>query len=142
MRARLQAERVPPPAAGPVDYMPPREMPSSGSMDYLRPRETPSARPAVAPVVSPMRTVAPAPTPAPAPVAASADTAADGKEDKGPYIIPAVNLLNPVPKSDGGPGENVAAMVRRLVSSPTRFTRDADALAALREQLADAIESP
>ena len=38
--------------------------------------------------------------------------------------------------------ENVAAMVRRLVSSPTRFTRDADALAALREQLADAIESP
>ena len=126
LRARLQAERVPPSAAGPVDYMPPREMPSSGSMDYLRPRETPSARPAGAPVVSPMRTVAPAPTPAPAPVAASADTAADGKEDKGPYIIPAVNLLNPVPKSDGGPGENVAAMAQRLIDTLKVFDVNAE----------------
>ena len=124
LRARLQAERVPS-AAGPVDYMPPRETPSSGATDYLRPRETPSVRPAGAPVVAPMRTVAPAPAPA-APVTASANAAADGKEDKGPYIIPATNLLSPVPKSDGGPGENVAAMAQRLIDTLKVFDVNAE----------------
>ena len=126
LRARLQAERVPPPAAGPVDYMPPRETPSSGATDYLRPRETPSARPAGTPAVVPMRTVAPAPAPAPAPVAVSVNAAADGKEDKGPYIIPAVTLLNPVPKSNGGPGENVAAMAQRLIDTLKVFDVNAE----------------
>ena len=36
--------------------------------------------------------------------------------------------------------ERVASIVRRHVVSITKFTRNADALAALREQLADAIE--
>ena len=35
--------------------------------------------------------------------------------------------------------EKTAAMVRQYVRSPTQFTRDAAALSALREQLADAI---
>ena len=37
--------------------------------------------------------------------------------------------------------EKVAAMVRRVVASPTKFTRDAAVLATLRERLADAIEN-
>ena len=37
--------------------------------------------------------------------------------------------------------EKAAAMVRQYIHSPTQFTRDAAALAALREQLADVIDS-
>ena len=37
--------------------------------------------------------------------------------------------------------ERVAEMVRQVVRSPTKFTRDADALAALRDRLAEAIEA-
>ena len=127
LRARLQAEREPL-TAGPVDYMPPRETPSSGPVDYLRPRETPSARPAGAPAVTPMRTVAPPP---PAPTATNATlptTAPDAeeKEDKGPYIIPDTNLLNPVPKQDSGPGENVSAMAQRLIDTLKVFDVNAE----------------
>ncbi len=113
LRARLKAEREAP-AAGPVDYMPPRD--------------TPAARPA-APVVTPVRTVAqppaPAPAPAPAPVPATAP-AAEQQEDKGPYLIPATNLLNPVPKAEGGPGENVAAMAQRLIDTLKVFDVNAE----------------
>ena len=122
LRARLQAERSTP-ATIPVDYLPPRETPSSGTVDYLRPRETPSARTATTPSVTPVRTVMPAPAPAPVP----ADTSdAGSEEDKGPYIIPATDLLNPVPKSDGGPGENVAAMAQRLIDTLKVFDVNAE----------------
>lgn len=131
LRARLQAEREPL-TAGPVDYMPPRDDPSSGPVDYLRPREAPSTRPASTPAVAPMRTVAPPPAPAPASVAASttlpvnATSTEEKEEDKGPYIIPATDLLNPVQKQDNGPGENVAAMAQRLIDTLKVFDVNAE----------------
>ncbi|MBR0504496.1 MAG: DNA translocase FtsK 4TM domain-containing protein, partial [Kiritimatiellae bacterium] len=90
LRARLKAERD-----APVDYLPPRE--------------TPAPRPAAVPV----RTAAvpqPVPAPASAEPAAANMPAAEVRADKGPYIVPATDLLNAVQKSEGGPGENVAAM--------------------------------
>ena len=111
IRARLKAER---------------EQPADGPVDYLRPRETPVAQPSVPPV----RTVAPqTPPPVPATAASAASAPApenDAPVDKGPYIVPSTDLLNPVPKHDGGPGENVAAMAQRLIDTLKVFDVNAE----------------
>ncbi|MBO7685604.1 MAG: DNA translocase FtsK, partial [Kiritimatiellae bacterium] len=51
---------------------------------------------------------------------------AEGKYDKGPYGVPTTSLLNPVPKSDGGPGENVSAMAQRLIDTLKVFDVNAE----------------
>ena len=117
IRARLKAER---------------EASANGPIDFFPPRETPAARPATAPAITPVRTVAPQPpqpppTPAatPAPAAATAPEG-DAPADKGPYIVPSTDLLNPVPKREGGPGENVAAMAQRLIDTLKVFDVNAE----------------
>ena len=55
----------------------------------------------------------------------------DGEEDY-EYLVMAEERIG---------REKTAAMVRQYVRSPTQFTRDAASLAALRDQLADAITS-
>ena len=113
LRARLKAER---------------ETPAEGPVDYLRPRETPIART----TVPPARTVAVKTPPPPAPAASAAPAAPvpapedDVREDKGPYIVPSTDLLNPVPKQEGGPGENVAAMAQRLIDTLKVFDVNAE----------------
>ena len=50
----------------------------------------------------------------------------DAPADKGPYIVPSTDLLNPVPKQEGGPGENVAAMAQRLIDTLKVFDVNAE----------------
>lgn len=111
LRARLKAER---------------EQPADAPVDYLRPRETPVART----TIPPARTVAPqTPPPVPAtavPAASAPAPEGDAPEDKGPYIVPSTDLLNPVPKHEGGPGENVAAMAQRLIDTLKVFDVNAE----------------
>ena len=117
IRARLKAER---------------EASANGPIDFFPPRETPAARPATAPAITPVRTVAPQPPPPPpTPAATPAPAAATAPEgdvpaDKGPYIVPSTDLLNPVPKHEGGPGENVAAMAQRLIDTLKVFDVNAE----------------
>ena len=113
LRARLKADRDAS-ARGPVDYFPARETPSSPAVAPMRPATPPPP---------------PAPTPAPAAPtvqAAPATPEADAPADKGPYIIPATDLLNPVQKTQGGPGENVAAMAQRLIDTLKVFDVNAE----------------
>ncbi len=108
-----------------------REAPQPGPVDYMPPRETPATKPVAAPTPSPAPTPAPAPMPAPAPATKTAAVetkaeVAEEEEDKGPYIIPSTNLLNPVPKAQGGPGEDVGAMAQRLIDTLKVFDVNAE----------------
>ena len=108
-----------------------RETPQPGPVDYMPPRETPTIKPVTAPTPAPAAMPAPIPAPMPtaAPVTAPAETkveVAEEEEDKGPYIIPSTDLLNPVPKAEGGPGEDVGAMAQRLIDTLKVFDVNAE----------------
>ncbi len=97
-----------------------RRMDESMSQDFLPARESPSVPPRPADVTVP-QPLAAKPL---QPVAASrqeqvaVQTAVEPEvEDKGPYILPPVTLLNEVPPKQGGPGEDIEAMAQRLVDT-------------------------
>ena len=111
LRERMRADLLTPPSAGgTVDWMPARESPAP----------SPVPAPTPAPAVRPVRTVN---TPAqPQPAAPTVETAppspaAEAVEDKGPYILPPVSLLNDVPPKSAGGDENPEAMAQRLVDT-------------------------
>ena len=84
-----------------------------------------------APIKPAQEEPAPKPQPKPAPVPTpatpvSAEQTKSEMEDKGPYILPPVELLNPVPQKDGGPGENVSAMAQRLIDTLKVFDVNAE----------------
>ena len=78
-----------------------------------------------------------APTPAPMKVPASRTPAAKAEDeappDKGPYVLPAVNLLNPVPESTADHG-NVEAIGAKLIETLNIYKIDA--------KLIDAVQGP
>jgi len=127
LRERMKAELLPPPnAGGIVDWMPARESPAPSPAPAPTPAPAPSVAavripaPAPAPAVRPVRTVnTPAqPQPAaPAVETAPAAPAAEAVEDKGPYVLPPVSLLNDVPPKSAGSDENPEAMAQRLIDT-------------------------
>ena len=96
-----------------------RRMQEAASRDFFPAREDIAApKPAPKPAVPSH----PAPTVPAKPVSANrpeqeALQAAVVMEDKGPYVLPPVTLLNEVPPKQGGPGEDVEAMAQRLVDT-------------------------
>ncbi len=100
-----------------------REAASQSTVDFMPPREVPSA-PAPAPA-APKPTMAPVRT-AQRPAEPAQETTVAEVEDKGPYLLPSTEMLNPVPKSDGGPGENVSAMAQRLIDTLKVFDVNAE----------------
>ena len=69
---------------------------------------------------------APAPTPAPAPASAPRTETSDETplEDKGPYILPSLSLLNPLKKSSADHGD-VGEMTQKLIDTLKLFGVDA-----------------
>ena len=91
-----------------------RRMHEAASRDFFPAREAvPASKPAPAPQPVPQPAV-PAPAPDLAPVQAAV---AEEPEDKGPYVLPPVTLLNEVPPKQGGPGEDIESMAQRLVDT-------------------------
>lgn len=103
---------------GPVDFFPARETPAARPPAPVQPPPPPAPAtrqftpPPPPPVVRPA-----APAPQPVAVQQPAPAVAEVEEDKGPYLLPSTDLLNPPPPKDGGPGENVDAMAQRLIDT-------------------------
>ena len=101
-----------------------RRMQEAASRDFFPAREddAPSApaQPAPQPIVparsAPAAPAKPAPVAPPAAPAVQAPVVAE-PEDKGPYVLPPVTLLNEVPPKQGGPGEDIEATAQRLVDT-------------------------
>ena len=112
-----------------TDWLPPREEPAPAAppppapIIQDRPSDpTPVPRPTPAPVVRPVRTVAQTPVQQPLATAAQAAPAPalpdePEAEDKGPYMLPPVTLLNEVPPRGAGSGEDPATMAANLVDT-------------------------
>ena len=101
-----------------------RRMQEAATRDFFPAREdiAPSApaQPAPQPIVparsAPAAPAKPVPVAPPAAPAVQAPVVAE-PEDKGPYVLPPVTLLNEVPPKQGGPGEDIEAMGQRLVDT-------------------------
>ena len=84
--------------------------------------------PPAPPVRPPIPAAGPVPatrSPAPAAVAANSQTVAGETEDKGPYILPSLSLLNPLSKSTADHSD-VGEMSRRLIDTLKIFGVDAE----------------
>lgn len=108
-QAKLEAQRRMQQAAH--DFFPARE-----DISAPAPQPAPASPQPAAPAAP--RPAAPAKTLSvsrPEPAAILSDDAEP--EDKGPYVLPPVTLLNEVPPKQGGPGEDIEAMAQRLVDT-------------------------
>ena len=104
---------MPPPAPGPEAVVP-------SARTAVPAPVIPAPEPTPAPVVLPVRSVASAPqvpVATPAPEAAARPPEEPAVEDKGPYVLPPVTLLNEVPPRASGAGEDPAAMAQRLIDT-------------------------
>ena len=106
-QAKLDAQRRMREAAA-ADFFPAREAIAAPPPPPVQAPETPPAP--AAPLIRP------APPSRIDPAATDAAPAAE-VEDKGPYVLPPISLLNEVPPKQEGPGEDVAAMAQRLVDT-------------------------
>ena len=91
------------------------------AIERLRADELPLSEPVpLAPPPEPEPLPAPAPKPAPKlrtkPVAASAESAPEEADDKGPYVLPPVELLNPLKPSTADHGD-IEEMSQKLVDT-------------------------
>ena len=122
IRERMMTELTPPPGAGgTVDWMPARGEAApqvSAGVPSIPAAPAAPAAPAMRPVRTVNAPVVQQPS-APAPQAAQATAApvAEAPEDKGPYVLPPVSLLNEVPPKSAGGDENPDAMAQRLVDT-------------------------
>ena len=108
-QAKLDAQRRMQEAAT-RDFFPARE--DIAPPVPAQPAPQPVARPQPQPV-TPARSVSVTPTEQ----TAVQPAVVEEPEDKGPYVLPPVTLLNEVPPKQGGPGEDIEAMAQRLVDT-------------------------
>ena len=122
-QAKLDAQRrIREAAEAPRDFFPARE-----DIAALTPQPVP-VKPVSVPVKPATIPVKPAPPP---PISSDRPEAVDLQavvepEDKGPYILPPVTLLNEVPPKQGGPGEDIESMAQRLVDTLKVFDVNAE----------------
>jgi S-DNA-T family DNA segregation ATPase FtsK/SpoIIIE len=115
-QAKLDAQRrIREAAEAPRDFFPARE-------DIAAPTPQPApAKPAPVPVKpAPPQTIS-----SDRPETAALQAVVE-PEDKGPYILPPVTLLNEVPPKQGGPGEDIESMAQRLVDTLKVFDVNAE----------------
>ena len=118
-QAKLDAQRrIREAAEAPRDFFPAREdIPSHGPQPApVRP--TAPAKPALTPATS--QSVS-----SDRPETAALQAVVE-PEDKGPYMLPPVTLLNEVPPKHGGPGEDIESMAQRLVDTLKVFDVNAE----------------
>ena len=116
-QAKLAAQRRMQEAAA-RDFFPAREdiapavpaQPAPQPQPAVIPQPQPVARPQP---VTPVRSVSVTPPEQ----TAVPSAVVEEPEDKGPYVLPPVTLLNEVPPKQGGPGEDIEAMAQRLVDT-------------------------
>ena len=116
-QAKLDAQRrIREAAEAPRDFFPARE-------DIVAPPPQPVP---AKPVPAPVKPATPQPIASNRPETAALQAVVDEPDDKGPYILPPVTLLNEVPPKQGGPGEDIESMAQRLVDTLKVFDVNAE----------------